>query len=175
MIQLRDPTLEDAEELVSVVQQSLPDLAPWMPWATASYGLADAQRWIQETRALRSEARAYEFFITAPEGQLLGTCGLNRIDVDNRRANLGYWVRSSASGKGVAPRAIQALARWAFAHTELYRLEIVAAVGNTRSQRAAEKAGALREGVLRARLWLHGVPNDAVVYSILRAGPTSLA
>jgi RimJ/RimL family protein N-acetyltransferase len=93
---------------------------------------------------------------------------LNQIDEAHRTANLGYWVRTSAAGQGVTSQAVRLLAEWAFANTNLERLEIVAAVGNVRSQRVAEKADALREGLLRSRLYLHGQPHDAVVYSIIR-------
>jgi RimJ/RimL family protein N-acetyltransferase len=72
------------------------------------------------------------------------------------------------AGQGIAPRAVEQLAKWAFSQTDLHRLEIVAALGNTRSQRVAEKAGAIREGILRGRLWLHSTPHDAVLYSITR-------
>lgn len=63
------------------------------------------------------------------------------------------------------------LADWVFDNTELQRLEIVVAVGNATSQRVAEKAGALREGVLRARLRIHGAFHDAVMYSLVRPEP----
>jgi ribosomal-protein-serine acetyltransferase len=84
-------------------------------------------------------------------------------------ANLGYWVRSSETGCGIATWAAQRLAAWAFANTDVTRLEIVAAVGNTASQAVATKAGALREGVLRARLLIHGRLHDAVLFSLIRA------
>jgi RimJ/RimL family protein N-acetyltransferase len=48
------------------------------------------------------------------------------------------------------------------------RLEIVCAVGNVRSQRVAEKVGALKEGVLRNRLLLPSGPSDAVMFSLVR-------
>jgi RimJ/RimL family protein N-acetyltransferase len=102
--------------------------------------------------------------------RMVGGCGLNALNPGHRFANLGYWIRTSAAGRGYAARAVRALAAWAFANTQLERLEIVAAVGNIRSQRAAEKAGAHREGILRARLMVHGQPSDAVMYSIVRSG-----
>jgi RimJ/RimL family protein N-acetyltransferase len=86
----------------------------------------------------------------------------------NRFANLGYWVRSSAAGRGVAPAAVRQVAAYAFRETDLNRLEIVIAVGNSRSQRVAEKVGATREGVLRSRLVLPSGPSDAVMYSLVR-------
>lgn len=53
-------------------------------------------------------------------------------------ANLGYWVRTSATGSGVAPIAVRQAATRAFSTTELHRLEIVVAVKNVRSIRVAE-------------------------------------
>jgi RimJ/RimL family protein N-acetyltransferase len=60
------------------------------------------------------------------------------------------------------------VAEHAFQETDLMRLEIVCAVGNVRSQRVAEKVGALREGVLRNRLLLPSGPSDAVMFSLVR-------
>ena len=98
----------------------------------------------------------------------MGGCGLNQINAAHRFANLGYWIRSSAMGTGIAPAAVRLVARFAFDRTDLVRLEIVCAVGNVRSQRVAEKAGAVREGVLRDRLILPSGPSDAVVFSLTR-------
>jgi RimJ/RimL family protein N-acetyltransferase len=72
-------------------------------------------------------------------------------------------------GRGAAVAAVRQVADWAFAQTELVRLEVVCAVGNVRSQRTAERAGAVREGVLRQRLLIHGQAHDAVMHSILRS------
>ena len=70
--------------------------------------------------------------------------------------------------RGVATEAVRQVADFAFGNTDLVRLEIVCAVGNDASQRVAERAGAVREGVLRHRLLLHGQPVDAVMYSVVR-------
>jgi RimJ/RimL family protein N-acetyltransferase len=53
-------------------------------------------------------------------------------------------------------------------NTDLNRLEIVAAVENIPSQRVAEKAGAIREGIARSRLFLNGRFHDAAVFSFAR-------
>jgi RimJ/RimL family protein N-acetyltransferase len=94
---------------------------------------------------------------------------LNKIDKPHLRANLGYWVRTSATRRGFATAAARLLARFGVEHLNLDRIEIVAAVDNIASQRVAEKLGAVREGVARHRLRIHDVPYDAVVYSLLRA------
>jgi len=44
-------------------------------------------------------------------------------------------------------------------------------VGNVASHRVAEKCGAVREGVLKRRLMLHGTARDATLLSITRLMP----
>jgi len=68
----------------------------------------------------------------------------------------------------LATPATRLVAAWGFANTKLNRLEILASVRNLASIRVAEKAGGVREGVLRSRLLLHGQPHDAVIFSIIR-------
>jgi RimJ/RimL family protein N-acetyltransferase len=164
-VTIRPWRLSDAPALVDAVRSSLPELTPWMAWCSEDYGEEPAVAFLRTTTAARSEGRAYEFVVLDAAETCCGACGLNAIDDVNRTANLGYWVRTSRTGRGVATAAVRLLRDWAFAKTSLNRLEIVAAVGNVASQRVAEKAGAHREGVLRKRLLLDGTPHDAVVYS----------
>jgi RimJ/RimL family protein N-acetyltransferase len=110
----------------------------------------------------------FEFAITADDGTYLGGCGLNQIDALNQRANLGYWVRSSATSKGVATAATRLMRDWGFANTDLVRLEVLVAVGNLASRRVAEKSGAVYEGTLRSRLMVHGIRHDAAMYAFVR-------
>jgi ribosomal-protein-serine acetyltransferase len=64
-------------------------------------------------------------------------------------------------------RGSRLAARFGFEELGLQRVEIVAAVENVSSRRAAEKAGARREGILRKRIVLYGVTHDAVLYSLV--------
>lgn len=167
-IKIRQYQESDAPELYVAVRESLVELSEWMPWAYPEYTPADADAWITTTRNGHADGSMYDFAIVSGDGRYLGGCGLNQISRFNAVANLGYWVRASAMGRGVAVKAVKLLAEWALRNTDLNRLEILAAVKNVRSQRVAEKAGALREGVLRKRLMLHGRTTDAVLYSLVR-------
>jgi ribosomal-protein-serine acetyltransferase len=164
--------MEDAREVVEAVRESADELRPWMEWARADYGVDEARAWIERSIVERERGSSHEFLLTGEGGRIVGVCGLNRISDEFRLANLGYWVRTSETGQGLAVQAVRRLAAWAFAGTELHRLEIVVAVENARSQRVAEKAGAAREGILKSRLWLYEVPHDAVLYSLVRAEPS---
>jgi ribosomal-protein-serine acetyltransferase len=68
----------------------------------------------------------------------------------------------------VATSAVHALRGWAFQWTDLVRLEILVAKGNIASEGVAAKVGAMREGVLRRRLMLHGRLHDATMFSLTR-------
>jgi RimJ/RimL family protein N-acetyltransferase len=171
-ISIRPYTPADADDLFAAARESIPDVHRWLPWCHPGYTIDEARAWLELQDVAFATGAAHEFAILGPTGRYAGGCGVNLIVPGERRANLGYWVRSSEMGKGVAVAAVRLVAAWAFQHTALERLEIIAAVGNTRSQRVAQKAGAVREGVLRRRLLLHGEFHDAVGYSIVRGdGP----
>ena len=53
-------------------------------------------------------------------------------------------------------------------NTDFMRFEIKCAVENVRSQRVAEKAGAIREGIRQSCLEIHGKKHDAVVFTVER-------
>jgi ribosomal-protein-serine acetyltransferase len=167
-VAIRPYRLEDAAPLFAAAIESIPAVFPWLPWCHPGYTLKDATEWLS-IQVMRWSAREELQFAIVTEGDhYLGGCGLNGINREHGYANLGYWVRSAATGRGVAPRAVQLLRDWAFAHTDLVRLEVVVAAGNTRSARVAEKAGATLEGLLRGRIRLHGRVHDALMYSFTR-------
>ncbi len=167
-ITLATPTPDDAEAVCAGVRASFPELHRWMPWCGTNYASEDAARWVAEAATGHAAGTSHEFLVKTEDGQFAGTCGLNLINRAYRSANLGYWVATRHAGRGIATAAVTQLANWAYAHTDLNRLEILAAIGNVASQRVAEKVGAYREGVLRARLLIHGSFHDAAVYSITR-------
>jgi RimJ/RimL family protein N-acetyltransferase len=160
--------LGDAEAIHAAALESVAEIYPWMAWCRANYALAESRQWIRLQIEAARQKKAFELVIVGEGGRLLGGCGINQINSMHRFANLGYWVRTSATGRGVAPAAVQQAAAYAFRETDLNRLELVIAVANRRSQRVAEKVGATREGVLRSRLVLPSGPSDAVMYSLVR-------
>lgn len=167
-VQIRRYRLDDAAVVAEAARASANEIQPWMPWCHPDFSIEESRAFLEANVPAFDAGTAYEFAIVSPEGKYLGGCGLNQIDTLNNRANLGYWVRSTETRRGVATAAVRALRDWAYDHTSLIRLEIVVAVGNAPSQRVAEKVGAVREGVLRRRLVLHGAVHDATMFSLTR-------
>jgi ribosomal-protein-serine acetyltransferase len=167
-IAIRPYHVSDAREAYDAAMESVRRVGPFMPWCHPQLTERDQRAWIDAQVAAFQAGTAFEFAIVDEADRYLGGCGLNQFDVVNRRANLGYWVRTSAARKGVATAAVRLLVSWAWEHTELARLEVVVATTNAASLRTAERAGAAREGILRQRLLLHGVMHDATMLSFVR-------
>ncbi len=168
-IRIRPYQESDASLLYAASVESMKEVGPWLPWCHPDYQLVESEVWIRSQVEAFKAGTEFQFAVETSEGAYLGGCGLNQISKIHQFANLGYWIRSTATRRGVASEAVRLLADWAFAETSLVRLELVVAEGNRASQRVAEKAGATREGHLRKRLHLDGVWHDAAVFSITRA------
>ncbi len=167
-VALRFPVPEDAEAVFAAVRESIAELHPWAPWCPLGYGLADAQAWLAGQPAAREAGTAFEFVVAGEDGRVLGCCGVNQINRGFRMGNLGYWIRTSETRRGHATEAARRAAAWAFANTDLERLEVLVAVENAASQAVARKIGAGLEGRLRSRFLVHGTFQDAFVYSLIR-------
>ena len=159
---------DDAECLYEAVRESIAELSPWMPWCHQGYSIKETRQWLDSCRQAWEKGSEYEFAITdSRDGVFLGGAGLNRIDIANRIANLGYWTRTSRTGNGVATIAARLLVGFAFRELKLNRLEIIIATGNKASQHVAEKLGATHEGILRNRLIIRDRVHDAVMFSLV--------
>jgi ribosomal-protein-serine acetyltransferase len=130
--------------------------------------MEDSRRWLQGRERERFEGRSYDFAITdAKNGELIGGCGIDRIQSENRLGNLYYWVRTSQTNKGAATASASAIAKFGLTILNLVRLEIVVAETNFVGQSVAEKIGASREIRLPNRLILEGKILHAYMFSLL--------
>lgn len=167
-IVVRPYRTEDIPALYEAARESIPELSAWMPWCHADYSIAETRSFILSRAEAWARDAEYGFGVfDKKSGRFLGGVGLNFVNRNHDMANLGYWVRSSATGRGVAAKATRLVARFGLERLGFQRLEILAATGNVASQRVAEKAGAVKEAVLRKRLRLHGKPVDGVLYSLV--------
>ena len=169
-ILLRPPRADDAPSILASVRESLVELHPWMDWATDAYDEASTQRWLDHSQQAWTNSSAFQFaIIDTATGQFLGGCGVDGIDPKNGTCNLGYWVRTSHTGQGIASRAVRLVARFAFQHVGLLNAEIVIAADNQASQRVAQKAGAHFETILKNHLVVRTDVHDATLYSFTPA------
>ena len=158
LILLREWREGDIPTLVRELQD--PEIVRWTR-VPSPYSEQDARDFIVRHR--RQETGFA--IVPAGGGEPIGAVGIR--DVGERTGRLGYWVAASARARGVATRAVRLVARWAFEDLGLARVELVTDPANQASQRAAERAGFTREGVLRSYLEIKGRRRDAVMFSLL--------
>lgn len=152
-LQLRSFRLSDAPELHQALLESIAELRQhlwFLPWVSEEQTLQSA-----EVRCRRAQAN---FLIRADlpylafskgNGRLVASVGLHRTDWALPKTEVGYWVRTSESGKGYATEAVLALTNWALVDLNAKRVELVTDEGNYASRRLAERCGFALEGVHR--------------------------
>ena len=142
-IRLRAFRREDAQSVYEAVVESQAELIPWLPWCHADYVIEETRQFLGMRAAAFERDQEYAFAIVDQQTErLLGATGINQLDLVNQRGNLGYWLRTSATGQGIATRATRLVARFGLHTLGLERIEIVADVRNRASQCVAERAGA---------------------------------
>lgn len=82
--------------------------------------------------------------------------------------DIGISLRPTVWGLGHGARAQRMLARYLFATTTAHRVQASTDVANVGEQKALERAGFVREGVLRGAQWRQSDWHDLVCYARLR-------
>jgi [ribosomal protein S5]-alanine N-acetyltransferase len=111
------------------------------------------------------------FAIEAHDGEFLGLGMLVHLDWDGRQGEIGYVVGQAARGRGVATRTLRLLTDWGLSNLGLERIELWIDVTNPGSERVAERAGYVREGVLRSYWFKEDIRGDFGIWSRLRSDP----
>jgi len=129
------------------------------------YTRSDAETWI----ACTSVQEPPLHFGIDLEGEVVGGIGIiPGTDVDRVSAEVGYWLGRTVWGRGLATQALASLTAYAFRTFDVTRLFATPFAFNTASIRVLEKAGWVREGVLRRAVIKEGKVTDLLVYAVTR-------
>ncbi|MGZ0040275.1 GNAT family N-acetyltransferase [Paenibacillus ottowii] len=147
---IRAPQWGDGAAVNEAIRESVNELRPWLPFARNLPTAEESEIRSRQARLKfldRSDMVLY-IFDTA-SGQFVASSGLHHIDWDARRFEIGYWLRTSWTGKGIIAEAVNSIADFAIQHLHANRVEIRCDSRNTRSAKVAERAGFILEGILR--------------------------
>jgi ribosomal-protein-serine acetyltransferase len=146
-VTLRRLRAEDADALFGAVIESLGELRPWMPWA-ADYSRASTEEYLAGSVKDWDEGTAYNYAIVTvvPGGSaLVGSIGL-MTRCGPGGLEIGYWVRSGYTGRGLATAATAALVGQAFGLPGVDWVEIVHDELNVASGQIPRKLGFTEAG-----------------------------
>ena len=166
-LKIRPPALTDSPALVEMARESIATTYSFQAWCHQGFSLQDAQNWVNDSIKTQELKTEYHFVIEAPdeiESRLLGTLSLHSINQANAVGQLGYFVRESERGRGIAVEASRLLINFAFKELNLHRLEVLVATHNHNSEKVAQKLGAEKEAILKERLKWNDQFFDASLY-----------
>jgi RimJ/RimL family protein N-acetyltransferase len=146
LVTLRRWRSDDAAEVARACSDR--ETARWLP-IPVPYALQAGQAYVDGIVPTQwaDGTAANVAVVDAADGQLVGAVGLTLRD---GLGEVGYWTAPWARGRGVATRAAALHTAWGLEVLGLPRVELLTDVDNLASQRVAERAGFVREGVARA-------------------------
>lgn len=160
-VALRPPEVRDILAITEACQD--PEIDRWTR-VPSPYRKEHARAWVE---AQPEEAAVSLLAVGADSDELLGSVGLTEVDLGRRRGEIGFWTAPWARHRGVASGALRLLARWSFDALDVARVQALAHRANEASQRTLERAGFVREGLLRSYEEIKGERWDVAVFSLL--------
>jgi ribosomal-protein-alanine N-acetyltransferase len=165
---LRPYTLQDAPELQRLIGDR--DIVSTMMNVPHPYEDGIAEEWIGKQQGSFDRGEAISFVITHCEkGFLIGGIGLNDIDRQSERAEIGYWIGKSYWRNGYGTEAARAVVKYGFEVLGLNRIHAKHFKRNAASGRIMQKIGMKHEGCHRQHFKKWGNFEDFELYGILRS------
>lgn len=160
----------DGAEMNEAIAESLNELQPWMIFAQSLQSPEETEQFARESRLKYLNRTFLHMNIyDKTEGTFIGCSGLHHMDWDIRAFELGYWIRSSCSGKGYMTEAVNGITDFAIHELKANRIEIRCSGRNAKSAAVAERAGYKLDGILRlSTRGFDGELHDSKVYAKVR-------
>jgi ribosomal-protein-serine acetyltransferase len=157
-----------APALFAVVDRDRAHLRQWLPWVDGTREESDTLQFIQAHMEQFASNAGFAAIIWE-NGQIAGIIGTHQINWAHRRVELGYWLAAEFQGRGLITDSCRSVLKYLFTEMQLNRIEILCAVGNTKSKAVPTRLGFTYEGILREAELLNGQFMDLEVHSMLQS------
>lgn len=129
------------------------------------YTEADARQWFALLAAMPEPTH----WAVELDGIAVGGVGIDPGEgIYAKAARFGYWLGEPYWGRGLMTAVARAASAHALSRFDLVRLEATVFAWNPASMRVLEKAGFVREGILRRSAVKDGQVIDQVLYALVR-------
>jgi len=164
-------TLEPmAREHAGALAEAARDGELWRLWYTSVPAPDAVAAYIDTALAMREEKGAMPFVVRErATGAIVGSTRYFNVDAAHRRLEIGHtWYAKRMQRTGVNTECKRMLLAHAFEKLGCIAIEFRTSWFNHASQRAIERLGAKRDGVLRNHMIMpDGTLRDTVVYSVI--------
>jgi RimJ/RimL family protein N-acetyltransferase len=144
---LRRYTRDDALALHEAIKASFAEIHVWMPWCVEPVKIEDQVDFIERGFLAWATGRAFEYRISdADDGQIGAISLMDRVGPGG--LEIGYWLRTDATGGGIMTRAVRRLTEIGLGLPEISRIEIHCDAANVRSAAVPERLGYRLEAIV---------------------------
>lgn len=166
-VNLVPPHSEHARVLFDLIQANLPYLNAWLTWPALMQTPLDVATFLNKAQEHNRDGKAL-ILLLQYQGQICGVISYNEFQMNNRSANIGYWLGEAYQGLGIVSTALRRLIQYGFEDLALNKVIIRAGVGNAKSSAIAQRLGFVYEGTARANEFLHQRYIDHQIFSLLK-------
>ena len=133
------------------------------------YASGDTSAFIRDSVQAWKEDRAWDYSIRLKDdpSRHVGNVSLWTVSKLGKIAEVGYWIRSDETSRGICTESVDRVLEEAFGSMGYHKVVLRIAVGNDASDRVAQKLGFTKEGVLREELLIRGNWVDHSLWSLL--------
>lgn len=165
-LHIREFTAGDRETLLEFTRQ--PDLLKYMIFSLATEKEVDEFLYMAADQAAREDRTDWHLALEEKDRPgFIGSVALMREKDAPSSAELGYWFRREAWGKGYATEASRFILEMGFTTIGLHRIWGKCHTENIASARVMEKLGMKREGTVREHVWMRDHYRSSRLYSML--------
>lgn len=157
-----------AAEVFERVDQDRAYLREWLPWVDATQTVDDTLSFIRSTLEQFASNKGFVAGIWS-QGQVCGVIGTHKLDLLNRKGEIGYWLGKSFQRQGIMTDACRAVVTHLLTDANLNRVEIHCARENEKSCAVPLRLGFAEEGVAREAQLLHGSFRDLRRFVMLKS------
>ena len=136
-----------ATEYFAIVSKEKDELSKFLSWPSKADNEAFFEDYIRQVLHEYAEGKAMICVIVF-KNKVVGSIGLNAINHDLKKANLGYWLSKHYRGQGIITRCTSEFVKIGFEELGLSKIEIKAAVDNSASRAVPERLGFTLEGII---------------------------
>jgi RimJ/RimL family protein N-acetyltransferase len=154
----------DVPQLVEIsTDPRIVDFTSIPGWDTST-----AERWVDAQGLAASAGTGLRLAVCAPgNDEALGGVQLKAPDWEERRTEVGYWLRESARGRGLASSAMRELIGYARGELGFERFELYIYPENESSQALARRCGFEREALLHRYVVWEGKRDDMELWALV--------
>lgn len=161
------PQLEAAEELLTLIDSDRPHIQAFIDVMEETKTLEDEKNFIKMKLHGYADGTDYLFLILQ-DHMIYGCIDIHNIDRKIGKGEIGYWLHSSFTKRGIISKSVRALCHLAFNEFDLNKLLICVDVENTASNRVAERCGFFLTSTESQDALLRGKLRDMNHYTLLK-------